>query len=341
MKAPCIHILFLTVAHNQASYRYRVEQFLPYWREYGIEATVMQVVGMAYPRKLFVALKSWKFDFVWLQKKTLAQWIIWVIARKTPIIYDFDDALYAPEPHGSSTPKPGRPGSAPVKRRLQYILARSHLVFAGSTVLYKYAEQFAQNVRLIPTSLDILPAKKKGAGPGPVVVGWIGNTQNLYYLQQPDRIFSQIQHELGDAVVFWCMSGLPPSGLATEWHFSEWSSENERSWLARLDIGIMPLSEDSWSSGKCAFKLLQYMAYECAVIGSAVGANFDVIQDGVNGFLVKTPEDWNRAIVELVYDSEKRTAMGRASRDSFEENFHRSRVQERIACSILSQAERA
>lgn len=32
-----IRILCLHLAENQASYRYRVEQFLPYWKEYGID----------------------------------------------------------------------------------------------------------------------------------------------------------------------------------------------------------------------------------------------------------------------------------------------------------------
>ncbi|WP_223266974.1 hypothetical protein [Chlorobium phaeovibrioides] len=47
-----IKILCLHIAENQASYRYRVAQFLPYWKEYGIEMHPVSITGKNYIDKL-------------------------------------------------------------------------------------------------------------------------------------------------------------------------------------------------------------------------------------------------------------------------------------------------
>jgi hypothetical protein len=54
----------------------------------------------------------------------------------------------------------------------------------------------------------------------------------------------------------------------------------------------MPLHDTPWERGKCAYKLLQVMAAGKPVIASPVGANRQVVQHGVNGFLADTPSEW-------------------------------------------------
>ena len=55
-----------------------------------------------------------------------------------------------------------------------------------------------------------------------------------------------------------------------------------------FDVGIMPLDDSPWSKGKCAYKLIQYMACKLPVIASPVGANKEVVAHGINGYLAAT-----------------------------------------------------
>ncbi len=74
--------------------------------------------------------------------------------------------------------------------------------------------------------------------------------------------------------------------------FLSWSKATEISDLEKIDIGIMPLPDDEWSKGKCGFKALQYMALEIPAVASPVGVNTTIIQEGINGFLCTTDEEW-------------------------------------------------
>ena len=86
--------------------------------------------------------------------------------------------------------------------------------------------------------------------------------------------------------------------------------------LCRGDIGIAPTPSDPWTMGKCGFKILQYMASGLPVIASPIGANAELVQEGVTGFLPKQPANWPGVIVTLARDAELRARMGAAARES-------------------------
>jgi glycosyltransferase involved in cell wall biosynthesis len=78
----------------------------------------------------------------------------------------------------------------------------------------------------------------------------------------------------------------------------------------------MPLPEDPWANGKCGLKALQYMALEIPSVISPVGVNQIIIQDGVNGFLCRSTDDWMKVLTRLVADSTLRKQVGQAGRDT-------------------------
>jgi glycosyltransferase involved in cell wall biosynthesis len=92
-----------------------------------------------------------------------------------------------------------------------------------------------------------------------------------------------------------------------------WSEHSEVEIINTFDVGVMPLPNTEWARGKCAFKLVQYMACGVPVVASRVGANIELVTDQV-GFLVGTDEEWIWAVRELRENLLKREQMARAAR---------------------------
>jgi glycosyltransferase involved in cell wall biosynthesis len=91
-----------------------------------------------------------------------------------------------------------------------------------------------------------------------------------------------------------------------------WSAATEAASLATAGIGVMPLSDDEWARGKCAFKLLQYMAAALPCVASPIGANTEAVLDGVTGFHARTGDDWEAALGRLIESPELRERCGAA-----------------------------
>jgi len=328
-----IKVLCLHIAENQASYRYRVEQFLPHWRMYGIEMQPVCITGKAYHEKIRLALDSRHYDFVWLQRKPLSPMLVNIIASRSKLVYDIDDALYTRQTGHTGKLKSTKPGSRAMVGRINHILKKASIVMAGSEALAAYTEKHnPEAVRVIPTAYEApyqitCPVKEPGE---PVTIGWIGGSGNLSYLKLIDEATRTIQENQPN-VRFCLMSGKPPEGMQTNWDFVRWSPEAEKKWLQSIDIGIMPLADDEWSRGKCAFKLIQYMANGKPVVASAVGANVHAVIDGRSGFLASSSRQWEMALTSLISNSELRVSMGEESLRHFLSNYERERVQEQIA----------
>ncbi|MCB0280020.1 MAG: glycosyltransferase family 4 protein [Calditrichaeota bacterium] len=315
-----VRILCLRIDEKQASYRYRIKQFEPYWSTHNIEFVDRLIVGQSFIKRWKLINEAGDFDFVLLQRKTLSAIFIRKIKRKSRLIYDYDDALYAVESYKKSKPKDSQPGSKTMIRRLNFILKKADMVFAGSPALKAYSEKFSQNVFLVPTSLPVPKIHETIEKSDQIRIGWIGNRANLFFLNHIDDPLYRIQIEHPN-VIFTVMCSDLPIETRTQWKLTKWSKESEQEWLESIDIGLMPLEDDEWSRGKCAFKLIQYMSYKKAVIGSAVGANMDAIQNDISGYLVRTENEWYNALKRLIENHKKRIEMGEAGFNLFKEKY--------------------
>ena len=104
-----------------------------------------------------------------------------------------------------------------------------------------------------------------------------------------------------------------------------WSEDTEVSILNSFDVGIMPLFNDEWAKGKCAFKLIQYMACGVPVVASAVGANIDVVDDTC-GFLADDEDSWVDGLERLRSDAGLRQRMGASARLRIEREYSLGRT---------------
>jgi glycosyltransferase involved in cell wall biosynthesis len=108
-------------------------------------------------------------------------------------------------------------------------------------------------------------------------------------------------------------------GIPTE--VKRWSAETEVADLQTSDIGLLPLIDHSWHPWKFFFKTVQYMAVGLPVVARRMGSNAEIIQDGVNGFLVETEDEWRARLRLLIEDAELRKRMGVAARETVLERF--------------------
>ena len=101
----------------------------------------------------------------------------------------------------------------------------------------------------------------------------------------------------------------------------QWSEESEARELVSAHIGIAPLPDNLYTQGKCALKVIQYMAAGLPVISSPTGVNKEIIEDGVNGFLVRSDNDWVTALEKLAKNQNLRYRLGERGRTISSENF--------------------
>ena len=111
----------------------------------------------------------------------------------------------------------------------------------------------------------------------------------------------------------------------------KWSLEKEVECFHGLDAGLMPLADSPWARGKCAYKILQYMACAIPAVASPVGANPGVIEDGVNGYLAGDSGDWVEKISRLIEDRVAAREMGRRGRKTVEQHYALPAVARRAA----------
>jgi glycosyltransferase involved in cell wall biosynthesis len=90
-----------------------------------------------------------------------------------------------------------------------------------------------------------------------------------------------------------------------------------------MDIGIMPLTEDEYSTAKGGYKLLMYMSAGLPMVASPVGINIEIVKQDVNGFLASTSEEWYNYLKILIDNQALRNGLGQQARQEAEQKYSR------------------
>jgi glycosyltransferase involved in cell wall biosynthesis len=117
-----------------------------------------------------------------------------------------------------------------------------------------------------------------------------------------------------------------------------WTLDDEVRLFNSCDVGVYPLTDDEWSRGKCGFKAIEFMACGVPVVASAVGVNREIIQDGANGFLASTDEEWVAKLTRLLEDLELRRRIAAAGRQTIEQSFSLRVNAPRLATTLRNAA---
>lgn len=316
-------VLFVPLfTRSGPSSRYRVYQYLDRLKAFGLSVRVVEPPRDS-PRHLGyilrITLEAVRADVVFVQKRTF--WWVAPLLRLASkrMVYDLDDAMYA----ASQAPLP-LPASK--ERRLREnvirIIRLSDEVIVGNRYLHEFASRYSEKVTIIPTVVDTQVYKPLwlDAKP-PITIGWVGSPENLVYLQSIADAFRCLSHRHPGEFVLKVVSSdqvdIPGVPLVNQ----RWQLSSEIEDVQSFDIGIMPLTDNEWTRGKCAFKQLQYMALGLSTVASPVGANVDVIRDGVNGFLAESTDEWVEKLGRLIQDAGLRKRIGQAGRSTVERDY--------------------
>lgn len=233
-------------------------------------------------------------------------------------IFDFDDAIYVRKPR-----RLGEPAEDSWWRRQKFAATcRSvDVVAAGNDVLAAAAAPFARRIITLPTALDAGVYRATSANQDdPPTIAWVGSPENLVYLEilRPALARLSARHpSLRLRVICSKFPNWPEVRIEPV----IWSPAAEVSALAGSHIGVMPLSDDMWARGKCAFKLLQYMAASLPCVASPVGANTEAVIEGRTGYYARNATEWEQALERLIGSPDLRASLGAAGRAHVESRY--------------------
>jgi glycosyltransferase involved in cell wall biosynthesis len=233
-------------------------------------------------------------------------------------VFDVDDAIYVRKPRRLGD----LPDESPWRKQKFAATCRwVDAVAAGNEVLAGVARGTAQEVVVLPTSIDTASYRRSFAGPAdPPTIVWIGSPENLIYLDIIRPALARLSKRHATLQLRVVCSAFPDwSDVRIERVI--WSSDTEARSLAGAHIGVMPLTDDAWSRGKCAFKLLQYMAAALPCVASPVGANTEAVLNGVNGFHASDIDEWERSLEKLIVAPQLRATFGAAGRLHVEQRY--------------------
>jgi len=245
---------------------------------------------------------------------------------RLPIVFDLDDPIFLPY----RSPSNAWFSLLKFSRKTHALFRLSDRVIAINDLIGQYAARFNPAVTVVPNFVDVAHARPAASRPpGRVRLVWTGSVstvQNLAAIAAPLR---RLQSDLGVAVRVVGVGEAAIPGVEVERR--EWSAATEVTDLQDADVGLVPLIDLAWNEWKFFLKTVQYMAVGLPVVARAKGSNADVIEDGVNGFLVETEDEWYDRVRRLVEEPELRRRMGEAARRTAVERFSVEAQMPRVA----------
>lgn len=329
-----IQIAAFTGGPSRPSSRFRIRQHMMRWRSHGVAVTDFSLPFPDYPDiarrfpvfKPLVAsgslawrvpqlLRSRRYHLTIYQKPLL-------VGRRTlerlgaqPRLLDFDDAIWVD----------GKPG------HVRQIAEMCDGVIVGNKFLAEHLEGIGVPLHVVATGVDIARIDAEQGGEQeraarrwePPIIGWTGTWRNLEYLLEIEEALGRVMSAYPAVRVRVISDRAPEFKMldASRVEFVRWHPSIELRSLNDVAIGIMPLGDSVAARGKCAFKMLQYMASSIPVVVSPVGMNDDVLKMGSIGCRAGSAEDWYDALAMLLEDQENSKIMGRNGRRVVERHF--------------------
>jgi glycosyltransferase involved in cell wall biosynthesis len=336
-------VLFLAPhrLNRSPSQRYRFEQYISFLEKNNFQCTLSYFIsekddkifyteGNTF-RKFWILVKAIlhrikdtfsynRYDIVFVQREAIMIGSSFFEKRikrsRAKYIFDFDDSIWLMDTSDGNKKYEWLKNPEKTVRNIRY----ADMVFAGNAYLASYARRCNNHIKIIPTTIDTDFHKPLSKKSDKIIIGWIGSHTTIKHFEYALEFLTVIKNKypkieirvVGDED--YVNENLNIKGIA-------WSSATEVEMINSFSIGIMPLPNDEWAKGKCGLKGLSYMACEVPAIMSPVGVNTEIIEQGKNGFLASTTDEWIDVLSQLIDNDELRRNIGKAGRQTVLEKY--------------------
>ena len=256
--------------------------------------------------RFYESIDSNRYDAVWLSRQLIIGYPSFEFMIRKPLIYDIDDAIFLN----------GKVSYFQFRKTAE----RACAVIAGNDFLAEEAEKYNSNVTVVPTAVDTCRwAPRRGLseialiGADSFRIGWSGTSSSFEFFLPLQRELKRFFTDFPTAKLLIMADRFPNElyDLKEFIEFVKWSPENEVSFIQSLDVGLMPIKDDSWSKGKCAYKMLLYAACGIPVIVTPIGVNRTILAEAELGVGAVQPSEWYEAMEMLFNDNDMRGRFGK------------------------------
>lgn len=249
----------------------------------------------------------------------------------TRLVMDLIDALWLPcfQDHGW--------------RNIHDMLASSAAVICENEFTANYTRDHNPHVHVLPDApqVEVFDRLRDQVlrEPDECRIGWIGGKYTadaLYKVFEPlERLFEQHAH------LHLRLVGADPDRIPRFEHVrysvvSQYDQDRMVREALAMHIGLFPMFDVSESLYRGTLKTRVYMAGEVAVVGQRLGENETLIEEGVNGMLAGTDDQWYQALQRLIEDEAFRRRIAAGGRETIRRGYTREMCYQRLREVLLT-----
>jgi glycosyltransferase involved in cell wall biosynthesis len=308
-----LRITIFTIGNaTKASSRVRAFWLAEEWKKNNHQVTVLWEIQPFIFWKLLSEL--WISDVFIFQKTYGRTHLIFakmIRVLNKPYFVDIDDF-------------PSRDHNEITLNNFQTLCIHSNGVFAGSETLKSWIFSFQPRVYLIPSGIkeSLYISEEKNYNNHNTCLGWIGN--GVHYQTDLIEILLPIaMHFSGNPNIEFRFIGVDETSLFAEKMRDIFPYNSlfiqPKDWadtasivkeINKIDIGLYPLIENDFNKYKCGFKALEYFALKLPVVSSNIAMNREIINNGINGYLVNNNHEWIEKLTVLINQKNTRIQFG-------------------------------
>jgi glycosyltransferase involved in cell wall biosynthesis len=313
-----IKVTALTAFRDDPCSRFRFRQFIEPLAERDIAVSEHYLPITRYRRqplallgmllRLSGVVASRSADITWFRRELIPERVTLEKFTGGKRLFDVDDAIWLNSTTNFS----------------ERIIEKCDGVIAGNSFIAEHYKPIGTPVWIVPTVVNTdvwKPAEK--LHDGIFRLGWLGTRYNLRSLDLIEGPLAEFLGSYKDARLTLISDAKPQfkNIPSRSLEYIKWSADSEVAATQKFDAGLMPLEDSDWSRGKCAAKMICYLACGVPAIVSPFGVNKDILDQASVGIGAISPSDWYDAFERLYNDRTLAANIGATGREIVEKKY--------------------